>query len=187
MDRTTLIEKARLSCEHDWQTSYLIPRCAKCGFTEDGFRYFNQGVAHGFDAALSLFQWRDVADGLPEVSGLYVVKLKIERHAETFFYEKSQADDDYWRSVVEAYIPYPIPPYENQLIDKVCDERDSLRTENARLLLLLADIRSALGDPEGKMMQKDFVEYCKEVVAERDRLRECCYENHSPKESCSKK
>lgn len=47
---------------------------------------------------------------------------------------------------------------QNQLIDKVCDERDSLRTENARLLLLLADIRSALGDPEGKMMQEDFVQ-----------------------------
>lgn len=44
--------------------------------------------------------------------------------------------------------------------------------ENTYILLLLADIRSALGDPEGKMMQEDFVKHCKEVVAERDRLRE---------------
>lgn len=46
------------------------------------------------------------------------------------------------------------------------------QTENTRLCLLLADIRSALGDPEGKMMQEDFVQHCKEVVGERDRLRE---------------
>ena len=38
------------------------------------------------------------------------------------------------------------------------------QTENTRLCLLLADIRSALGDPEGKMMQEDFVQHCKEVV-----------------------
>jgi len=38
------------------------------------------------------------------------------------------------------------------------------KRENARLCLLLADIRSALGDPEGKMMQEDFVQHCKEVV-----------------------
>ena len=36
--------------------------------------------------------------------------------------------------------------------------------QESRLCLLLADIRSALGDPEGKMMQEDFVQHCKEVV-----------------------
>jgi len=42
--------------------------------------------------------------------------------------------------------------------------------ENARLIQLLTDIRFALGD-DGKRMQDELVEYCKEVKAERDRLR----------------
>ena len=39
------------------------------------------------------------------------------------------------------------------------------------LLKFLTDIRFALGD-DGKRMQDEFVEYCKEIKAERDRLRE---------------
>ena len=112
MDRETLIEKARLSCEHDWQTSYLIPRCAKCGFTEDGFRYFNQGVAHGFDAALSLLQWKDVADGLPEVEGKYLVQMKQFKGATVADYAERHRDN--WLEYVVAYVPMKITEYEKQ-------------------------------------------------------------------------
>jgi hypothetical protein len=42
--------------------------------------------------------------------------------------------------------------------------------ENTRLITLLTDIRFALGD-DGKRMQDEFVEYCKGIGAELDRLR----------------
>lgn len=63
---------------------------------------------------------------------------------------------------------YPNPP-ENWDIRGISETMvdfalDHANRENARLCLLLADIRSALGDPEGKMMQEDFVQHCKEVV-----------------------
>jgi hypothetical protein len=51
-ERDKAIEEAKRSCEHNWMTNYLIPLCSECGFTEDGFRYFNRGVEKGFNAAL---------------------------------------------------------------------------------------------------------------------------------------
>lgn len=39
-----------MECEHDWNTSYLIPRCNICGFTDDCFRYFNRGIDTGWNA-----------------------------------------------------------------------------------------------------------------------------------------
>lgn len=115
MDREMLIEAAKRSCEHDWLTNYLIPLCSKCGFTEDGFRYFNRGVEKGFDAALSLLKWKDVADGLPQVDAIYPV---IEREGNTRFYAYYIGRKEVWVTEdgadivnVIAYIPVPIPEY----------------------------------------------------------------------------
>ena len=36
------------------------------------------------------------------------------------------------------------------------------------LLNLIADIRSAVGDPKGKLMQSDLVEYCKKLAHTAD-------------------
>lgn len=82
MDREMLIEAAKRSCEHNWMTNYLIPLCSECGFTEDGFRYFNRGVEKGFDFAISLLQWKDVADGLPEVDGSYLIQTQCGRYTD---------------------------------------------------------------------------------------------------------
>jgi hypothetical protein len=38
-----------------------------------------------------------------------------------------------------------------------------LRASNARLLGLLADIRAAVGDPTGKLMQDELIEHCKKL------------------------
>jgi len=38
-----------------------------------------------------------------------------------------------------------------------------LRESNARLLGLIADIRAAVGDPTGKLMQDELVEHCKQL------------------------
>lgn len=40
-----------------------------------------------------------------------------------------------------------------------------------RLLNLLAEIRAAVGDPEGRLMQDELVEHCRALRAERDALR----------------
>lgn len=121
MDREMLIEAAKRSCEHNWMTNYLIPLCSECGFTEDGFRYFNRGVEKGFDFALSLLQWKDVADGLPEVEGQYSV---VKGSGKTPFYltfPKAEDKSAYaqivrmmWAEEIAAYIPVPIPEWKEQ-------------------------------------------------------------------------
>jgi len=41
-----------------------------------------------------------------------------------------------------------------------------------RELLCLAEIRAIVGDPEGRLMQDELVARVREIVAERDRLKE---------------
>lgn len=43
-------EAATIKCDHEWLTSYLIPRCRKCGHTEHTILCLNQGIRQGFDA-----------------------------------------------------------------------------------------------------------------------------------------
>lgn len=94
MDRTTIIadlqnEFAYLGSEEgDW-------------LVEDLADYF-----------LSLLQWKDVADGLPEVRGIYVVigEYSLSPYLLEYPYDLSNK----WEKTVAAYIPYPIPPYKEQ-------------------------------------------------------------------------
>ena len=68
-------------------------------------------VHQGYDAALSLFQWKDVAEGLPEVEGLYIAKDVDDRFPMLIPFRA--AIPDRWKHVI-AYIPHPIPPYEKK-------------------------------------------------------------------------
>jgi hypothetical protein len=43
--------------------------------------------------------------------------------------------------------------------------------ESAALLGLLADIRAAVGDPTGKLMQDELVEHCRKLYADNELLR----------------
>lgn len=40
-----------------------------------------------------------------------------------------------------------------------------------RLITLLADIREAVGDPEGRLMQSELVEHCREMRKDAERMR----------------
>ena len=40
------------------------------------------------------------------------------------------------------------------------------KDEYIRLLMLLADIRAAVGDKDGKLMQDELVEYCRAIYAD---------------------
>ena len=46
------------------------------------------------------------------------------------------------------------------------------RNNQAGLFALLADIRAAVGDPTGKMMQDELVEHCRQITKERNRVCE---------------
>lgn len=50
-------------------------------------------------------------------------------------------------------------------------ERDEARAEVTRLINLVADIRAAVGDPTGTLMQDDLVERCRHLVISRDEAR----------------
>lgn len=70
------------------------------------------------NAVLSLLQWKDVDEGLPEVKGRYTVRYKfpmgddqVEEAVELF--EPNECEE-YWHDYVLAYIPHPIPPYEKE-------------------------------------------------------------------------
>ena len=76
----------------------------------------------GYDtAALSLLQWKDVADGLPEVEGQYSV---VKGSGKTPFYltfPKAEDKSAYaqivrmmWAEEIAAYIPVPIPEWKEQ-------------------------------------------------------------------------
>lgn len=71
--------------------------------------------------ALSLLQWKDVADGLPEVEGQYSV---VKGSGKTPFYltfPKAEDKSAYaqivrmmWAEEIAAYIPVPIPEWKEQ-------------------------------------------------------------------------
>ena len=73
------------------------------------------------DFALSLLQWKDVADGLPEVEGQYSV---VKGSGKTPFYltfPKAEDKSAYaqivrmmWAEEIAAYIPVPIPEWKEQ-------------------------------------------------------------------------
>ena len=51
------------------------------------------------------------------------------------------------------------------------DERSEKGTESIALLGLLADIRAAVGDPTGKLMQDELVEHCRHMSVVIDAAR----------------
>lgn len=62
--------------------------------------------------ALSLLQWKDVADGLPEVDGKYLVQMKQFKGATVADYAERHRDS--WLEYVVAYVPMKITEYEKQ-------------------------------------------------------------------------
>lgn len=50
-------------------------------------------------------------------------------------------------------------------------DANAVSVESTALLGLLADIRAAVGDPKGKLMQDDLVEHCREMRGELLRLK----------------
>jgi hypothetical protein len=50
-------------------------------------------------------------------------------------------------------------------LEKGLDDQELLdnKNDNTRLLGLIADIRAAVGDPQGKLMQDELVEHCKDM------------------------
>lgn len=80
------------------------------------FAYFAQGEGDWLidgiaDFVLSRLQWKDVADGLPEVSGEYVTRFKHGKYAQTTVFYTDDDSRNWWLRNVAAYIPYPIPPF----------------------------------------------------------------------------
>lgn len=62
--------------------------------------------------ALSLFQWKNVVAGLPEVSGVYLVAVKDRGLRCAGLNADSSSEQELWKQQYDAYIPYPIPIYE---------------------------------------------------------------------------
>ena len=78
----------------------------------------------GYDtAAFSLFRWKDVADGLPEATGLFVVSIKGRGLMITGFAVDSDSDKWRWEDKYDSYIPYPIP--ECEMTNKQCKEKQT--------------------------------------------------------------
>lgn len=124
MDRTNIIEAAREAaltsylhnCDHNISSpnykGWPMSVCDVCRgrFSEESFEA-------GFDAALSLLQWKDVADGLPEVDAeRYVVRYNdVGRLKNLSEYGVCIGGfPEYWDRYVAAYIPYPISEYEKE-------------------------------------------------------------------------
>lgn len=54
-------------------------------------------------------------------------------------------------------------------LEKLRAENEELKSSQASLLNLLADIRAAVGDPHGKLMQDELVQHCRDM---REAIRE---------------
>lgn len=118
MDREMLIEAAKRSCEHNWMTNYLIPLCSECGFTEDGFRYFNRGVEKGFNAALAYHakqnaeaeKWIPVSERLPDdIHERCFWTLKRPHNRGYRVVIKSVAETEWSGVEAVAWMPLPAP------------------------------------------------------------------------------
>jgi len=101
MDREKLIEAAAEFRTKNANNSAYYP-------SMDGSNY----LRYMADFALSLFQWKDVADGLPEATGLFVASIKGRGLTITGFAVDSDLDKWRWEDKYDRYIPYPIPIYE---------------------------------------------------------------------------
>lgn len=59
------------------------------------------------------------------------------------------------------------------IVQRLKCERDAARADTWSLLSLLADIRRAVGDPHGRLMQDELVERCAKLREALERLRDC--------------
>jgi len=50
-------------------------------------------------------------------------------------------------------------------------QRNEWRDGTIGLMKLLAEIRAAVGDPDGRLMQDELVEHCRNLLSERDALK----------------
>lgn len=69
------------------------------------------------DYFLSLLQWKDVADGLPEVDGLYVAVDEDGRRL-VYFSKEGEHSKTFWQTNILAYIQCPIPEYVEENADE---------------------------------------------------------------------
>ena len=100
---------AVFSCEYSEQNPVY---CQQCGGHEHLCRKRLNTEGLTADFAFSLFQWKDVADGLPEATGLFVASIKGRGLTITGFAVDSDLDKWRWEDKYDRYIPYPIPIYE---------------------------------------------------------------------------
>ena len=56
-------------------------------------------------------------------------------------------------------------------------ELNEARLNEAAALNLVAEIRAALGDPEGKMMQDELIEHCRKLATLQEAIDEFCLHN----------
>ena len=68
---------------------------------------------------------------------------------------------------------------------------DALRAENAAVYGLLADIRAAVGDPKGKLMQDELIAHCRSLRItdeEREAIAEAvgAYNDNDDDEECAR-
>lgn len=103
-------------------TEYLIELGKMLGIDTDTEGCVNPNLALSARIVLAIgelrqpLKWKDVADGLPEVSGFYVVELRSKLHeldGTAIAAAKFEVGKSLWMNV-RAYIPYPIPPYKQQ-------------------------------------------------------------------------
>lgn len=99
-------------------TEYLIELGKMLGIDTDTEGCVNPNLALSARIVLAIgelrqpLKWKDVADGLPEVRGIYVVigEYSLSPYLLEYPYDLSNK----WEKTVAAYIPYPIPPYKEQ-------------------------------------------------------------------------
>ena len=109
---------AVFSCEYSEQNPVY---CQQCGGHEHLCRKRLNTEGLTADFAFSLFQWKDVADGLPEATGLFVASIKGRGLTITGFAVDSDSDKWRWEDKYDSYIPYPIP--ECEMTNKQCKEK----------------------------------------------------------------
>lgn len=99
-------------------TEYLIELGKMLGIDTDTEGCVNPNLALSARIVLAIgelerpLQWKDVADGLPEVDGKYLVQMKQFKGATVADYAERHRDS--WLEYVVAYVPMKITEYEKQ-------------------------------------------------------------------------
>lgn len=101
-------------------TEYLIELGKMLGIDTDTEGCVNPNLALSSRIVLAIgelersLQWKDVADGLPEVEGWYSVKWSEDNGGAYDVWHHDSNDEgnkQFWRDRFSAYIPVPLPEY----------------------------------------------------------------------------